>query len=64
MVPVFWRSDVADDLRCQVEYRTHGMHSDIKEIIDRSVKSRRTMKGRDSATSFSSLVLDKSVISY
>ena len=40
------------------------MHSNIKEITDRSAKSRRTMKGRDSATSFSSILLDKSVILY
>ena len=48
-----------DVLINQVEYRTHGMHSTSTEITDRS--ARRTMKGRGSATSFSSIVLDKSV---
>ena len=36
------------------------MHSTSTEITDRS--ARRTMKGRGSATSFSSIMLDKSVI--
>ena len=61
LVPILWKSDVLEDVLInQVEYRTHGMHSTNTEITDRS--ARGTMKGRGSATSFSSILLDKSVI--